>query len=553
MANPVYSIGLSALHTARASLQTTSNNVANANTPGYTRQRVELVANPGQYIGGMWMGAGVSAEQVTRSYDSYLESNVRSTSARSSYYASMNEQMAPLDQMLSDSEAGLAPFMERFQSALSDLAQRPSDTAARQLVLANARGLAERFNGVAAQIDSARSDAEGRLNDSVNAINQATTQLVELNRQITDQSFGPTGVVAKNDLLDQRDNLLRGIAEQVGINVVMQDDGSANVFMSNGQALVVGHQAFKVSVVPSTANPDVTTVGVEAGPGRTVSFRPQDLVGSGELGATLNFRDNALNDLDERIDALAATLAAEFNRQHQQGVDLTGTAGTELFSLGAPRAMTTSGTARLSVTVPTSSPAAGSFPAGPYDLSATAAGFELRAAGDSALLASSAVLPMNALGVTIDIDSGTVASGDTFRIETSAGAAAAMRVQIADPRRLAAAQGPTLTGAGDNRNALTMSGLMRDKLAEAGTATLQQSYAGLVGSFATQVAEVKTVGRAQDALFTQAKAAQQEVSGVNLEEEAANLIRFQQAFQAASQVMKTAGSLFDEVLAIARG
>jgi flagellar hook-associated protein 1 FlgK len=455
----ILSTGVSALTAYQRALATVGHNVANADTEGYSRQVVQFTARVPSYSGGGWIGSGVEIGTVQRRYDGFLADQVRTGLTGSGEADVYHTYARQLDDLYADAELGLDPMLQRFFGAWNSVANDPTSVPAREVLLAEAEALVDRFGflaGRAAEItDGVNRDIEGVVAD----VNTLARGIAELNDAIV-KSGGGDGATPANDLLDQRDQLVNRLSSLVRVTYYAQDDGALNVFIGNGQSLVVGSTAaaLDVGIDPS----DVTR--------RIISYQgqlgSQDVtaqLSGGALGGLLKVRTDVIDPSVARLDDLAVGLAAEVNARHVAGTALDGSTGRAFF---------------------------------------------------------------------------TVSAG-----------AADIAVAIDDARLVAAGQG---AGPSDNRNALELAALQRAKVMLGNTATLQGAYGQIVAGVGARTRHAGLNAEAQQGLVQQAQAAHSAVSGVNLDEEAANLMHYQQAYQAAAQVIAVAGTLFDTLIAAFR-
>jgi flagellar hook-associated protein 1 FlgK len=645
MGNGIYGIGLSGLAAAQAGLLTASHNISNANTPGYSRQVVMLGTNAPQFTGAGFIGNGVNVTTVRRVYDDFLGSQATRAQAGTSDLATYSTELSKLDNLFGDASTGLGPALSAFFGALNTVSQRPADTAARQAALSAAQGLVSRFRQQSAQLAEIRAADNGQIRTSVSTINGYATQIAELNRRIGDLSANDTQ--PPNDLLDQRDQLVTQLNEQVGASVVVQSDGAYNVFLSNGQGLVVGQTAMQLVARANPDDPQNLELGLVAGSG-VLRFTANSISG-GALGGLLAFRDGPLVDAENGLGRIAANVASAVNGQQHLGLDLFGGFGSDLFGSPQPvtiAATTNAGTATATASIVTP----GALVASDYRLAYDGSNYTLTRLADGNVQ-TFASLPQTVDGVSFGL-AGAVAAGDRFLIQPVRQAAASITVAMTDPARIAAASpavtgastgnvgsasigapladasyagsplagpvtltyaagtatlsgfpptlpvtvtvgttsttyaagvpvpytagagfafgglsftmagtpangdaftvGPNVNGAGDNRNAQALAGLADASLIGNGTATFADAYGQVVAFVGNAAQQADIEHQAQAALLDQTREAQQALSGVNLDEEAANLQRFQQAYQASSKALAIAGSLFDAILDIVR-
>lgn len=631
MGNSIFGISVSGLHAAQAGLLTTSHNIANVNTAGFSRQATLQSASQPNFSGSGFLGSGVSVDTVRRSYSSLLEMQVRDTRSQAAASAELASQLGAVDNLLADPSAGLSPAMSDFFQGLNDVASHPGDAASRQAVIARANALAARFHDIDGRLTELRHGVNLQIETSVGTVNAYTASIADLNNRIMVALGNGSQAQPPNDLMDQRDALLRDLNKEVGATAVNQSDGSVNVFLGSRQPLVVGGNSYALSSSVDPESPRDSILTGSTG-GAQITLRTADIVG-GRLGGLLEFRDTDLANARNSLGRIALTVAQDFNAQHQLGQDRSGALGGAFFAAGAPAAIsrtTNAGSAQLAVAI-ASHAALGTSS---YRVAYDGANYNVTRLADN-VTQSFASLPQTVDGVTIALLSGTPMAGDSFRLEPTEFGASGFSVLVSDPARIAAAapiatgaaaantgtarvsagtvdavlpldpnlQQPvtiTFTGPGtfnvsgtgtgnpvglaytpgapisyngwtlnitgtpaagdqfsvapnaggvsDNRNALALSALQGARTLEGGTASYEDAYSQLVSQVGNRTREAQVTSTSQDALARQAEAVQQSVSGVNLDEEAANLLRYQQAYQASGKALAIANTLFDSLL-----
>ncbi len=633
MATSILSIGQSALAAAQAGLSTAGHNIANASTPGYSRQVVVQSTAQAQNFGFGFLGQGTQISTVQRVYSEFLGVQVQSAQASKSGLDTYNTQIKQINNMLADPMAGLSPSLQDFFSGIQTMASNPSNVPARQTVLSSADTLVGRFHSLAGQLNEMGQGVNSQIQSSVSAINSYAQQIAKLNDSIGNAQRA-TGQPA-NDLLDQRDQLILDLNKEIKATVVKQSDGSYNVFIGNGQPLVVGTKTSTLVGVASATDLSKTVVAYQSSNGSTISLSESSLVG-GQLGGLVEFRSKTLEPAQNALGRVAIGLASTINAQHSLGQDLNGNMGGDLFTLASP-VVTASSTNGSSATVTASISDAGALTTSDYRLQYDGSNYTLTRLSDNTTFALAA-LPATVDGVTLNVST-TPAAGDSFLIRPTANGASGIGVAISDPALLAAAapiraaatssntgsgtisagsvntppppnanlqQPVTLTftspttynvtgtgtgnptgltytpgatisyngwsatisgtpaagdsfavapntgGVGDSRNALLLGDLQTVNTLGNGTTTYQGAYSQLVGEIGNKARELEVTSSAAGNLLSQATLSVQNESGVNLDEEAANLLRYQQAYQAAGKVMQIASQLFDVLLSIGR-
>lgn len=640
MGTSIYNIGVSGLAAAQAGLLTTGHNISNASTPGFNRQQIVQSTNTPQFTGAGFLGQGTNVTTVKRIYNQFLANQALSAQTRLSELNAYADQIRQIDGLLADPGAGLSSALDDFFRGVHEVAAHPASIPARQSMLSMAQALVGRFQSVDSRLNEIRDGVDTQLAGTVTDINAYATQIAQLNQRIIlAQAAGP-GQPA-NDLLDQRDQLIAELNRQVRVTTMTESDGSLGVFVGNGQALVVGTQAFALSLRPAGEDASRLTVGI-ALPGGGSAALPEALLSGGTLGGLLAFRRESLDPAQNALGRIALGLAETFNAQHRLGQDLTGALGGDFFAAPSPQVIypnspLNAGTAAIDVAVAD----AASLGVSDYRLSADGGGnFTLLRLSDNTTLFAAQPLPQTVDGLAISVAAGTANAGDSFLIQPTRAAAAGIAVALTDARSIAAASpirsaagngntgsgsisagsvnGPppvnanltqtvTITfdnppttfsvvgtgtgnpsgvpyvagadisyngwtvriggapaagdvftvsanggGVADNRNALLLAGLQTGKTLAGGTASYQSAYAQIVSDVGNKTREIQVTATAQESILKQAEDARQSLSGVNLDEEAANLLRYQQAYQAAGKMIEIASKLFDTLLAMGR-
>ncbi|MCP5158874.1 MAG: flagellar hook-associated protein FlgK [Gammaproteobacteria bacterium] len=429
--------GLMAFRTAMA---TTGHNVANVNTPYYSRQRVELGTTLPEKQPYGYLGTGVDIESVTRSYDDFLMKQLRGHSSSVSQYEKLNDLTGQMSALLGDTDVGLTPDLEAFFGSLQDLADSPASIPARQVFLDEARTLATRTQDINSALSSLRDSVDTGITHAVTAINDLSIGIAQINRDIAQTADSATN--PPNDLLDNRDRMLVDLSKLVGIQAITQNDGSLSVFMGNGQPLVVGNSAFKLEAVQSGFDPQEITVRLE---GQAQGSDLERYITSGELGGYFEFRRTILNPAQDGLGLLAIGLAETFNDQHEKGMNLDGELGTALFAVGNPKVWShtnndSTSAAAFTATVTDSTKLVRSD----YEILYDGTNYTAkRLYDDKTILASGNLAALNTElnkdGLDLTLASGALTAGDRFLIQPTRYGAPSFDLNITDPRKVAAA------------------------------------------------------------------------------------------------------------------
>ncbi|MGD8785235.1 MAG: flagellar hook-associated protein FlgK [Thioalkalispiraceae bacterium] len=327
MAGDLLGTSTSGVIAAQRALSTTGHNIANATTEGYSRQRAELEARKPTFSGNGSIGTGVLVDNVSRHYDEFVVSELRNTTSQSKFLDKSYEFTSQVDNLLADPRAGLAPSLSDFFQSVNGLANDPSSTASRQVMLSSARNLSDRFEHMNTRLDSLRSATNKDMEVMVGQVNELAKGIAELNnaivrsREVTDKPA--------NDLLDQRDRLVQQLSELINVRTTIQEDDRMNVFVGNGQTLVVADTASKLDVQLNEYDPSQSEVVFVGSGGNTVIT--QYLTG-GALGGITKFRNEILDPTQNELGRIAIGVAKTFNEQHKLGMDLNSQIGRNFFS-----------------------------------------------------------------------------------------------------------------------------------------------------------------------------------------------------------------------------
>jgi len=453
MSSGIFSIGNSALASAYTALRTAGNNIANANTPGYTRQTVVMAPAVGSFTGGSFIGQGVNVVDVRRSYSAFLTSQAHLGAAASAQADARSSQVSQLAALFNNPATGIGSAIDNFFAAAQDLSQRPGDAAVRQQMVSAGNMLTQRFNDIGARLQDMRSGTDRQIRQEADLINRAAQEIAVLNDKIA--LARGTGA-APNDLLDRRDAAIRSLNESVRVSEVEQDDGSINLFLGNGQPLVVGSKANSLSVRTDPRDPQQLQVGVSAS-GIFLNV-DAETVGGGRISGLMQFRTTDLPAIENELGRLAVALSSEFNAQHRLGNDATGAAGLDFFgplSMSAVAAQTNGNPA----TTPSVALAdATQLQASDYRVGYDGSQYTLTRLSDNQQW-TSATPSFTQDGLTIALANTPPAGGDTFMIRPFAAASGELSVAITLGRQVAAANPVQVTTPATNLGALVVDDL----------------------------------------------------------------------------------------------
>lgn len=622
----VLSTGTSALLAFQRALATTSHNVANLNTPGYSRQKVDFATATPQNYGYGDVGNGTRIVDIRRAADQLAISRLLDSSGELARLKQLSGMADRVNALFSDAATNVAGVWSNFFDTVSGLSSNAAGTADRQNMLDGGKALANRFSQLNTHLNNLNGEVNNGLMAGATEVNRLASEIAQINSAI-----GTNIANAAPDLLDRRDQLISQLVGYTGGTAVVQDGGIMNVYTAGGQALVVGTTASKVTTVADPYQPERLQLALQT-QGGTITLDPKAV--GGQIGGLLEFRDTVLTPAQAELGKLAVGLAETFNSTHRQGVDLYGQMGGDFFNIGTPR-----------VTGNASNTGTGSITASYGDLGKLEAQNIVLKFDGSNWTASradtGASVPLTGTGTAADpliingvklVVGGTPAANDRFLLQPTAGVAGSLEMAITDPSRIAAAAAikgaaalantgtgklsgvtvtdsananlrnpaaivftsattytidggppqtytpgqtisangwsfvldgvpkngdtfnisPTPAGSSDNSNATKLSKVESAKAFNAGTVTLGGALGGLTTQVGAAARSAEYSLGAQQVIADQAQAARDEVSGVNLDEEAADMLRLQQAYQAASQLISTADSMFQTILGAVR-
>lgn len=459
--NTAFNIATGALDADQAALNVVSNNVANANTPGYTRQvanfeeKSPVTINNQSYGMGATMTGGISQRSLV--LQQALQQQGQIASASSARLTALQQVEAIFSQTTtansgdsSGAASGIGQDISSFFDSLSSLESSPADTALRQQVLTTAANLAGDFQSASSQLSAQQISLNQQVGGLITQVNALTQSLAQLNQQI--ESASPNSDAGP--LEDQRQQDIEKLSEMIGIHQIPTENNGLEITASNGALLISGGQSFSLSSASVSGS-----LHIYASDGTDIT---SSLVsGGGQIGGLLTVRDQDIPQMQSALDTLAYDFGTAMNSQNQAGADVNGNPGVAIFNL----------------------------PAG------------------------------------------------------ATGAAGAISVAITDPSQIAAAASGA--GSSDDTNLLSMADLGNQLIA--GGETPSGYYSDFVTTVGSLVAGVSSQNAAQQFSVSQLQNQIGSLSSVNLNEEAASLEKFEQAYQSASKLF----TILDQVMAAA--
>ena len=623
------STSVSGLLAFQQALDVTSNNIANASTPGYSVETANLTELPGQATAGGYVGSGVTVDGITRSYSELLAQQVRGSQASYSSLNTLATQATQVDNLLSASSTGITSGLQSFVNALQTVSGSPSSSAARQALLSQAQALAQQLTGYDAQISQYGSTLEQQISGDVTQVNTLASGIASLNTQIANDLAG-TGQ-APNQLMDQRDNLIDQLSQYVSVNTASEPNGMLDVYVGTGQAVVTGGTAQQLSTLPNQYNASELDIGITSG-GGTADVTSE--ITGGELGGLIASRTQVLDPAQNALGQISVALATIVNQQQAAGMDQTGAAGQPMFTVGGVQTLASSantGNATLTVTRTSLS----ALTSDDYTLRYSGAAWQLQDAttGQAVALsgAGTSASPFQAAGISIIVN-GAPAAGDSFLVQPTAAATAGLAVAFTDPSQIAAAslaqtgvgaantgtgtisaatvdpanwvpdtytltftaanqyqvtssagtvvatgtysagapisfegaqvsvngapasgdsftvRASTAADAGDNSNANALISALGAGSLGGGTTSLSGAANNLIARIGIITQQAQSNAAAQQSVNQDATTARSNLSGVNLDDQAAKMLQYQQAYQAMAQVIQTSGQMFTSLI-----
>ena len=625
------SLGTRAMNAAYAQLLTTSNNIANANTPGYSRQEVKLATAEGQFSGSGYIGRGVTVQSVQRASNLFLSAQATSARSIAADDAAQSDLLGQLEKVFGSGAAGLGAATANLFNAYADLAAAPADLSARQAVLSRLEDFASLTRSNADNLSSLQAGVAQDLNNTVADVNTKLASLANLNPRIT--AANATGQTP-NELLDQRDALIGSLSDSMALSSIIGADGSVSLFTLSGHNLVLGNTSNRLLAQSDGTDAERVEISIKAGT-NALHLSPQD-IGGGSMSGLLNFQTGALVDARSRLGQLVSSVALALNRQQERGIDLAGQPGSPLFKLDPPQALPaqtnlqSGGVLVSTTTLAITDPAA--LQASEYSLVADPANpgnYEITRLSDgqvSSNLSNGAVV--DGFSFNIDVPLG---ANDRFLLKPVSASFNGIGVAIANPRSLAAASPviavtavantgtaaigslrvsaaptlpyaplslqftsssgdwqlldasasplasgkltasgvvsfngvdlalkgapalgdrfnilPTAFAASNNGNALSIDDMANAHLTHGVTAT--DAYAQILSAVGVEAQSGQARAATSAKVSAAASTALQGDVGVNLDEEAARLVQYQQSYQAAAKLLQTAQNLLDTLL-----
>ena len=551
----------SVLNTAKVGLlaqqlaiEVTGQNIANVQTEGYSRQEINFEAkNPRNTSLGQ-IGTGVRVVGIKRAHDKFLFSQILGEGDALGKFSVRKDVFEQLEVIFSESNGkSLNQSLGKFFSSIHDLSSNPMGLPERSNLVAEAQNLSTTFNNLGQSLFHIQKNIDSTIKVETTKINSFISEIAELNQAI--HANEPSSFSA-NDLRDRRDQRIKELSELIDLNVVDEMNGQISLTLKNGTPLVLQSKASTLSTQINGNNKGFQDILVSSFEGSSTNVT--GVITGGTFKGLIEMRDKEIPAIKDKLDRLAAGFIQEFNNIHQQGFALDGTTGNNFFV--PPSVITetnTNNTGTATITVTNGNPSAISNDK--FEITITSEDtFALKnlttgaASGTFSFTAGSAFNIEGGFGVSIS--SGAVA-GDKFQISVSENAAQTFSVSssiISNPNKIAAG----LNSNTDGENALSLLGLQSrtsfnsvTHVAEgSGAFTFNEFYNSIVSDLGVQSFSTQATLEQQEGILLQLNTRRESKSGVSIDEEFINMVKFQQAYNASARLIGVVDELLDTVI-----
>ncbi|VAX30372.1 Flagellar hook-associated protein FlgK [hydrothermal vent metagenome] len=535
----LFDIGKSAIFASRAALDVTANNIANINTPGFSRKEAILeIQTPGRTRAG-FIGRGVTVGHIRRHYDNLLQNQILLQQQNFARSNSLGNVFSRVEEVFNEQQSPkFSGSFNEYINAWQEVADNPEALPQRSVLLQKAKGLISMAKDTERSLRETVKQTNSEIEDSIGRVNSITSKIASMNGMITEVEAGSS--YEASDLRDKRDILMGQLSELIGFNSFEDDSGRVTIVMGS-KNLVEGERSFKLA---SKVNPD-GTIDITAGNDRVNNY-----ISRGALSGLLASREAIQEGPLKNFRSLVASIIKETNLQHRQGYDLGGSTDKDFF---APLQLSTKdysdGASVSSKTI--------------SDLSQlTLHEYEIRFSDSSTysvvdLATDTTVVPpttytsgntiaFDGIETVVTDDAGGPRGGDKFLITPLALSVENFALNISSAKEVAAST-YDYTLPGDNRNALAMTDLYHKNVSDIGN-SFNGYYSTIVTLAGTMSSTAQDSTDFEQSLLNELNMRRESVSGVNLDEEAANLIRYQKSFEAGAKLIKVTDELLKVIL-----
>lgn len=550
-----------ALAASQTQIGVVGNNIANINNPDYNQQTTVLQSGPTQNLGKYSVGTGVGVQSVVRNFDNYLFTQSLENNSNTSLWNTKSQLMSQVSAVMNDSNGtGLGNALNNFFQSWQTLTTNPSGATERQTVVNNANAVAGQISNVAQQLVTIQGNANQDISGAIPQINNYTTQIASLNKLIHEAEYNGNKA---NDYRDQRDGLLKKLSGVIGISYFEQSNGEDIVMLKNGSPLVTGQSNYNLSTALSTANPRVNSIFWNAPNGGQTDITNQ--ITGGQIGAWIQTRDTDVANAVNSLDTLAGNIIAQVNNLHNAGYGLDGSTGNNFFN-----ALTPGGVGQLSntgtgtITGKLLNPA--NVDLDHYKLTFDGTNYTVTNSdkgGTLALAASPLATVQNFFsqrGYSITLG-GTPKAGDVFNVSAVTDAAFSMKVNSVITQDVNKVVAGTTTQPGDGTLARQIGALQYQRVTggvwsatgttgSTGLYTISDYYGSMIGTIGTSAKNAADNLTLNQSVGTQINNMVQRVSGVNMDEQMIDLVKFQNSYQAAAKTLTTVDQMLQTLMSI---
>ncbi|KGT89692.1 flagellar hook-associated protein FlgK [Enterobacter cancerogenus] len=542
--NNLFNLARSGLSTGQAALSVVGSNLTNGMSDNYSRRNILIGESGGMNTSLGFFGYGAQVNGVDRAYDAFANSQLRSSISNWAGLKGRQEQLSEIDNMLGDESDNVSVSLNNLFKAMATLSGDASDGPARSALFSALGVLTQRFNDSGKKLTGLEKSTNTHIEQSVKDINSYSDQLANINKQL--ERVQTQGGNPPADLLDQRDGLLEKLSEQLGVEITEDKaSGRVDVTLPDGRPLIAGDRAYKLQTSPSASDPNKTVVSYVGHNGKPEPLS-ETSVTKGRLAGLFKFRNEDLAVARNELNQIAFMMASRLNEQHHAGFDADGNPGQDLFSLPEIKALANSqntGSGRLDSIRVTDYKAVN---AEDYNVSLDGTDWHVTGADGRTVPATVTGGVLSFDGVEIELPAG-VNAGDSFSLNPMAGAAEGIGRALDSASKFAASDDPA-GGSSNNKNLELMLKIQDEKLI--GKNTLTDAYTQLVGTIGSNARAVNSGLESAKIDLDDKFNTKQSLSGVDMNEEMVNMQMFMQYYQANSQILQTATTLFDTLLSI---
>jgi flagellar hook-associated protein 1 len=443
----ILNIGTRALQANQMALQTVGNNIANVNTPGYSRQNTVLQSVEGQFSGGGYIGKGVDVITIQRNFSEFLTRQSTLASAVQSSDAARSDKLNQLQNIFPGGASGLGAAISEMLNSFSDVASAPTDLTARTVTLTRIDETASRLRAASQSLDDLQLGVSQELRQKTSAINSLAQGIADVNNQIAKAKGSGQ---PPNDLLDRRDQLIRELNKYVQTTSIPADDGTVGIFLAGSQPLVLGVAVSPVSIVADDFG-DTLKNKLAMSRNGLMTVMDENALGGGEVAGLLRFQNTDLVEGRNLLGRLTVAVSTSMNDQHRLGLDLDGNFGSNLFTpttftaqnirKPVPPATLNTGTGDLGLSITDIS----KFSASDYEVSFNSANSGIITRRSDGMVFSFPQTPPPVSGALANVDglditlTGTPNVGDRFLIKPFSTSASNINSVFSTPRNLAVA------------------------------------------------------------------------------------------------------------------